>query len=196
MNTKRIASHEFVRKRWSNDRGWTREILACPAEGQWLWRLSIAELQAESEFSQFADCDREMVLLSGAGVSLNFREAGSVELSPTSRRHRFSADSALSGSSMDAQVSEVLNLIWNRQKFSVQSLHRPLAGSMLFVPDAGATWLIYVLAGQAHLNSPLHAMSLSVGDCGVIEFTAEDREQRPLILEGGGELLLSKLIPN
>jgi len=58
---------------WKNGGGTTREI-ACwpPGAGvqDFLWRISVARIDAAGPFSRFADVDRVITLLSGPGVML------------------------------------------------------------------------------------------------------------------------------
>ena len=48
---------------------------ASPAEGDFLWRLSIAEVAASGDFSLFPGYDRTITLIEGAGMRLAFEEA-------------------------------------------------------------------------------------------------------------------------
>src|SRR5215471_9405363 len=61
---------------WKNGQGVTREIVREPASGEdFLWRLSIAEVAASSDFSRFPRCDRTITLIEGAGMRLEFAKA-------------------------------------------------------------------------------------------------------------------------
>ncbi|MBS0193963.1 MAG: HutD family protein [Proteobacteria bacterium] len=86
MPLRSIPANEYRRVRWRNGGGWTREIASgrMPVEsvatsmptGDWDWRLSIAEIERDGPFSEFAGCDRVLVLLSGNGMRLNFTGTG------------------------------------------------------------------------------------------------------------------------
>ncbi|MCC7247949.1 MAG: HutD family protein, partial [Lysobacter sp.] len=81
-----LPAHEYRRERWRNGLGWTREIhrhsaLAAKPDGEneatpvgddWLWRLSIAEVEQEAVFSAFPGIERELILLRGNGMRLRF----------------------------------------------------------------------------------------------------------------------------
>ncbi len=60
---------------WKNGQGMTREIAREPGEGDFLWRLSIAEVAASGDFSLFPGYDRTITLIEGAGMRLAFEEA-------------------------------------------------------------------------------------------------------------------------
>ena len=64
---------------WKNGAGATREIIAVPStDAPFLWRASIATLQADGPFSPFPGVDRVITLLEGAGVQL-LTDDGSVD---------------------------------------------------------------------------------------------------------------------
>ena len=69
-------------KPWKNGGGQTREIAAHPPGAgldDFGWRLSVADIAADGPFSLFADVDRTLVLLRGAGVCLHDGRSGSVD---------------------------------------------------------------------------------------------------------------------
>jgi environmental stress-induced protein Ves len=70
---------------WRNGGGVTRELAAWPAQGEWRWRMSVAEVESSGPFSRFDGITRWFAVLQGAGVVLNVRtpsdsgEAGASE---------------------------------------------------------------------------------------------------------------------
>ena len=56
---------------WRNGGGVTRELVAWPPEGEWLWRMSVAEVETSGPFSRFDGVQRWFAVLSGAGVALD-----------------------------------------------------------------------------------------------------------------------------
>ena len=61
---------------WRNGQGVTREIAREPgAGGDFLWRLSLAEVAASGDFSLFPGYERTITLIEGAGMRLVFEEA-------------------------------------------------------------------------------------------------------------------------
>jgi len=70
---------------WRNGGGVTRELAALPAQGEWNWRMSVAEVGSSGPFSRFDGITRWFAVLAGAGVVLNVRtpcdsgEAGASE---------------------------------------------------------------------------------------------------------------------
>ena len=55
---------------WRNGGGITRELAVWPPQGDWQWRISVAEVAASGPFSRFVDVERWFAVLSGAGVRL------------------------------------------------------------------------------------------------------------------------------
>ena len=58
---------------WRNGGGVTRELAAWPTQGEWAWRMSVAEVAASGPFSRFDGITRWFAVLQGAGVVLNVR---------------------------------------------------------------------------------------------------------------------------
>lgn len=58
---------------WRNGGGMTRELAICPTQGEWHWRMSVAEVGSSGPFSRFDGITRWFAVLAGAGVVLNVR---------------------------------------------------------------------------------------------------------------------------
>jgi uncharacterized protein len=70
-----IRRSSFTATPWKNGGGITHEAIRVPARGDpFLWRVSVAHIDASGPFSEFAAYDRKMVLLRGAGVDLKFAD--------------------------------------------------------------------------------------------------------------------------
>lgn len=184
-----IPANEYLRSRWRNGRGWTREICAVGArDGQWDWRLSIADIEQPGPYSAFAGTVREQVLLRGEGLQLEFPDGRGERLQPPYGRIRFDGDSPPQAMP-DGRV-EVFNLIWRPQAVDVDLWHRPLVGPMLFFADADTRWALHLLAGQAHFEGAL-LPPLAQGDTAVLD----EPVRRRFLLDGGGELLAIRIRP-
>ena len=184
-----IAANEYRRERWKNGAGWTREIIRVPGREDWDWRLSIAEIEQDSPFSLFPGIDRELVLLHGNGLKLQFEDGESHDLHPPHGRLRFAGERKLASELLDGPTHD-FNLMWHRDRIAAELLHRPLVGPMLFFTEPGTTWAIHLLAGQARFDEASDLPPLWAGDTALLV----DGEQRQrYALEGGGELLAIKL---
>lgn len=193
MRLTHIPANEYVRERWRNGLGWTREIARFPEDIEvWDWRLSVAEVEHDGPFSAFPGCERELVLLAGAGMRLRFEDGEVAELRPPHGRHRFAGERALAAELL-AGPTQDFNLIWRRDRVAAQLLHRPLVGPMVFFAEPGVRWAIYVLSGQAQVKDQPQIPVLEAGDTALLEPTPGDGNR--LILDGGGELLVIRLAP-
>jgi len=68
-----IRQASFKATPWKNGGGITHEIMRAPAVGEaFRWRVSVARIDASGPFSEFAQYNRKMVLLKGAGIELRF----------------------------------------------------------------------------------------------------------------------------
>ncbi|NIK03204.1 HutD/Ves family protein [Xanthomonas cannabis] len=72
LSSRVIPATDYRRERWRNQLGWTREILRLGSAEHWALRLSIAEIEQDAAFSAFPGVDRELVLLHGNGMRLQF----------------------------------------------------------------------------------------------------------------------------
>jgi len=186
-----IPANEYRRERWRNQLGWTREILRSPAQGEWDWRLSIAEIESDAEFSVFPGIDRELVLLSGNGLRLRFADGETRELQPPHDRLRFAGERAVAGELIDGRTHD-FNLMWRRDRVQAQLWHRPLVGPMVIFAEPGTTWAAHLISGHARFADDSALPPLQAGDTAV--FAAGMHRLRH-VLDGGGEALLVRVAP-
>lgn len=55
---------------WRNQGGQTHELAVWPAQGEWNWRMSVAEVTTSGPFSRFDGVTRWFAVLHGAGLDL------------------------------------------------------------------------------------------------------------------------------
>jgi uncharacterized protein len=68
-----IRRSAFTATPWKNGGGITHQAIRVPPTGDaFLWRVSVAQIDASGPFSDFAGYDRKMVLLQGRGIALEF----------------------------------------------------------------------------------------------------------------------------
>ena len=184
-----IPANEYRRERWRNQLGWTREICRSPEEGEWEWRLSIAEIERDSAFSSFPGVDRELVLLSGNGLRLRFDDGEVHELEPPHGKLRFAGERSVTGELVDGPTHD-FNLMWRRDRVQAELLHRPLVGPMVIFAEPHATWAVHLLAGRARFADDSGLPALETGDTAILQ-AGEERLRH--VIEGGGELLLVRV---
>jgi environmental stress-induced protein Ves len=78
---------------WRNGRGFTLEIAREPVTGEdFAWRLSLADIDRDGDFSAYPGYRRALVLVAGVGLQLKFRGHGNCLLDPAKRGARFEGD--------------------------------------------------------------------------------------------------------
>lgn len=186
-----IPANEYRRERWRNELGWTREIHRFPQREDWDWRISIAEIERDSEFSRFPGIDREIVLLAGNGMRLRFDDGEVRELQPPHDRMRFAGERQVSAELLDGPTHD-FNLMWRRDRVQTHLWHRPIVGPMVIFVEPHSTWVVYMITGHARFADDSGLPSLDTGDSALLQ--AGDQRLRH-VLDGGGEALLIRLTP-
>jgi environmental stress-induced protein Ves len=78
---------------WRNGRGSTLEIARRPARGEhFAWRLSLADIERDGDFSPYPGYRRALVLVDGERLQLRFRGHGRSLLSPARRTVLFEGE--------------------------------------------------------------------------------------------------------
>lgn len=190
MRARHLPAFEYQRMRWKNNLGWTREIHRAPDHDDFDWRVSVAEIDHDCPFSPFPEHDRILVLLEGNGMRLDFADGRKVELSPPHQRIAFRGEDELDCVLTDGRTRD-FNLIWKRDRVRADVMHRPLVGPMLFFPEPGVQWLLYLIGGRARLKDRPDIAPLDGGDSLLLDANAS--ESTRVILDGGGELLLARI---
>lgn len=67
---RRFSLPDLPREPWKNGGGWTRTIASHEVDGQTLWRVSVADIDAAGPFSRFEGMDRTAVMIRGARLRL------------------------------------------------------------------------------------------------------------------------------
>lgn len=91
---RRLLAADHNRTAWKNGAGETAQIAAFPANAgldDFIWRISMATIASNADFSVFPGVDRTIVGLDGAGVKLSL-PAGEHILAPGGAPFRFSGD--------------------------------------------------------------------------------------------------------
>lgn len=199
-----IPADRYRRERWRNGLGWTREIYAESSESadrcadlqlrtagtvDWTWRLSIAEIERDAAFSVFPGVERELVLLRGNGLRLRFDDGETRALAPPHARARFAGERAVTGELVDGPTED-FNLMWRRDTLDAQLWHRPLVGPMVVFAEAGTTWAVHLLAGQARFADDSGLPDLAAGDSAILQAGGSRLRH---VLEGSGEGLVIRL---
>ncbi|WP_427311064.1 HutD/Ves family protein [Cupriavidus sp. H39] len=105
-----FALADIAPTRWKNGGGNTREIAVWPpAAGMddFIWRLSVADIERDGPFSAFPGIDRQIVLLDGAGVTLCADDGSfSHRLERVGEPFGFSGDTSLQAALLDGATRD------------------------------------------------------------------------------------------
>ena len=146
-----LTSADYRHIPWRNGGGTTTEILVEPsgvdaAKEPFHYRVSIADVVSDGPFSRFDGYDRHIMLLSGAGMTIDCGEHGRIDLVDPLVPHAFSGDWEVQGSLIDGPVRD-FNVIALRAKTSSSLAAHVLTGPerLTFGPS---TWcVVHVIDG-------------------------------------------------
>jgi hypothetical protein len=187
---------QYARMRWRNGAGWTTELAVRPAgatlDTGFDWRLSVAEIDADSEFSAFPDYERTILLLEGGGMELAFGDGRApVMLNVRGQPFDFSGTDAVRCRLLDGP-SRDFNVMVRRGRWRAKTTFRPLVGPMVFFAEPNVTWAIHVASGRAEVQHGSHT-ALDAGDTLLLEPDAPANGQT--VISGSGEVVLVRLEP-
>lgn len=151
MNTspQYIPFADLPRQRWQNDGGWTREI-ARSGGGAWDWRISVADVEGDGPFSLFPGIERELLILSGDGVALDFADGRQHRLTPGQPRLRFAGEAAIHSRLLGGAVRD-FNLMWRRADTAAQLEEIQWQDARSLPVAADQTLLLFVRQGEVRL---------------------------------------------
>ena len=88
-----LKRNGYREMRWRNGRGSTLEIAREPVGGaEFAWRLSLADIEHNGDFSAYPGYRRAIVLIAGNRLRLRFKGHGHCLLDPAKRGARFEGD--------------------------------------------------------------------------------------------------------
>ncbi|MCM2294116.1 HutD family protein [Allorhizobium sp. BGMRC 0089] len=177
---------------WKNGMGVTIEIAVFP-EGAALdafdWRISMASVVEDGAFSCFTGIDRTLSILDGAGLELAVAGEASVQLTRTTKPHRFPADSPTHARLLDGPVTD-FNVMTRRGACDhhVEVLETGHHSLMMAQAD---TILAYCFRGEATIGWNGTEDALAMGETARIE--AETNGPLSLTVSDGGKLFVTCL---
>lgn len=178
----RIPAETLRAEPWANGAGTTTVLASGPDPRAWRWRLGIASIDGDADFSALSGVRRQFAPLD-APVTLHFphdREQLLLRLAVA----RFDGDEPPHASLADGPT-RAFNLML-RDDAEGELIARPLNGAML-LPAEGAHWFVHMLAGQAELRADQESLLVSQGESVWVE------PRRRLRIDGGGEIVLVRL---
>jgi len=147
----RLPAASYRAMPWKNGQGITHEIAREPAAGDsFLWRLSIAEVAADGDFSLFPGIDRTISLIHGAGMELDFDEAPGKRIDRTFQPFEFSGDWRCRCRLIEGPIRD-FNLMVDRSRLSATTIVIRLTQTPVEIEARDGPLLIY--CGEGALQS-------------------------------------------
>ena len=150
MKVQLLEKGDFRREPWKNGGGFTTELARHDEDGGWVWRVSVAEVERDGPFSDFAGHDRIIVLLEGKGMELSFEGHGTQRIDRVHQPFGFDGGWKASCRLLGGPVRD-LNLIVDRARAHGSIAVLPAYGGSTFSLDAD--WALFLcLAGSARIE--------------------------------------------
>jgi environmental stress-induced protein Ves len=192
-----LHANDYRRVRWKNDGGWTTEIAREPAHDEhasasdFVWRISIADIERDGPFSSFPGVARDLMLLSGTGIELDIDDAPAQRLTERFQRVHFEGESRVECRLLAGPTRD-FNVMTRRDAARAEVMGRPLVDSMVLFPESDVVWLAHLVSGSAEARTDGNVAEIAIGDTLRIDFAS--REDGRVVIKGGGEIVLVKLI--
>lgn len=120
MSHRILKAADHRRMPWKNGRGETVEIAVHPAGAglaDFGWRVSMAGVTEDGDFSIFPQIDRTLAVLTGAGIALQVQGQPAQRLTPESAPLAFPADVPTSARLLAGPITD-LNVMTRRGAFT------------------------------------------------------------------------------
>lgn len=148
---------------WKNGGGVTREIARFENEGAMVWRLSIADVASEGDFSKFPGIERILTVIEGQGMQLD-RPGGNALAADLLKPVAFSGDDAITGLLPHGPCRD-FNVMWDPRRVSAAVwLFEGRSAAIAAAPSDSACGLLCV-TGQLDIGQH----TLSFGDLALLK---------------------------
>lgn len=149
---RRLTPESYRRMPWRNGGGTTTEIAIAPegasvAGERFRYRVSIADVETDGPFSRFEGYDRTIMLLAGAGMTLDCGEHGRIELRAPFEPRAFSGDWEVRGALVAGAVRD-FNVIVDRATASATLDVRLLDAVEPIGCEPGTVCIVHVVEGE------------------------------------------------
>lgn len=178
----RVPAETLHAEPWANGAGSTTVLASGPDPKTWRWRLSIARIDSDADFSALPGVRRQFAALDAA-LALRFADGERQALRLAVLR--FDGADAPHAHLSDGPT-RAFNLML-RDGAEGELIARPLNGAMVLPPSTGAHWFLHQLSGQAELRCDGESLRVTQDDSVWIEAAGMLR------IEGGGEVVLARI---
>lgn len=182
---RRVPADALHAEPWANGGGTTTVVDSGPDASNWQWRLSIAQIDHDADFSRLPSVRRQFATLD-APLILHFPDGTDRPLLRLGIA-RFDGDAA-PRAELTEGPTRAFNLML-RDGIDGELVVRPLTGAMLLPASSDSHWFVYLLAGQAQIHAGPETATVAQGESLWIDVHTGER----LRIDGGGEIVLVRL---
>jgi uncharacterized protein len=184
-----IERADFQSMPWKNGGGTTTQIAVHPAHAStdnFAWRVSMATVNTDGNFSRFPETERSLVVLEGAGINLTVAGGKAERLTCDSEPFTFAADAEAVASLFAGPILD-LNVMTRRHLFSHHL--RRLSGSAECKTSSG-TIVLFAWDVSLQVQDGGHTTNIASGDAAVFDDGSNGLRITP---EGYGTYFLVEL---
>jgi environmental stress-induced protein Ves len=164
MNIRHLTAKDYQRMPWKNGQGSTTQLISAPAvDGNFHWRLSIAEVGQSGPFSDFSGYDRIITLIEGKGMVLTFNGSMKRRIDQAFAPLPFDGGWQTDCQLIDGPLRDFNLMVQRHWGYAVMSILRPGNGEKCEIGEAPVT-LLHVFQGAARLDLGTSQLELSAGD--------------------------------
>jgi len=185
-----LRAENYRRMRWKNGGGETAEIAVSPDSASlddFDWRVSMATVETDGQFSMFAGVDRTLSILEGEGILLSVEGRVPIGLTSQSDPLTFPADVATSAALIAGPITD-LNVMTRRGRYDHKVDAHRVDGAVQIDP-AGRQVLIFCNSASLLVSGDGERVQLGRFDAAIVEGGGTLR------IEGHGRFLLLELSP-
>ncbi|MGH8279788.1 MAG: HutD/Ves family protein [Gammaproteobacteria bacterium] len=152
-----LEPQDYRRMRWKNGQGWTTEIAVSPPDAglngkPFDWRISMAEIEQDGDFSAFTGYDRTILVAHGAGLELTFDAAPPARLAERYRPVGFKGEWRTRCHLLDGPVRD-FNVMTMRSRWQHQCHVVQGTGVKLRDEPTAAALVVHALRGAAEIRN-------------------------------------------
>lgn len=151
-SARRLTPADYRRMPWRNGGGMTTEIAIAPQGAsvsgeRFVYRVSIADVASDGPFSRFEGYDRHIMLLAGAGMTLDCGAQGRIELTAPFEPRAFSGDWDVHGA-LVAGAARDFNVIVDRSRAAATLEGRVVEHAEAIACEPGTVCIVHIIDGE------------------------------------------------